>query len=111
MNRHQRRTVAKSAKITHGPRATTPAVLCELGFSLLQAGQVAEAEGCSRQALTQQPDHADALHLMGTVAFHNQRYDHAVEWIAGAIRQVPKPEYLMRVSAMHCNSWDGWTRP
>jgi tetratricopeptide (TPR) repeat protein len=95
MNRHQRRTVAKSAKITHGPRATTPAALCELGFSLLQAGQVAEAEGCSRQALTQQPDHADALHLMGTVAFHNQRYDHAVEWIAGAIRQVPKPEYLL----------------
>jgi tetratricopeptide (TPR) repeat protein len=95
MNRHQRRTAAKSAKIAPGPRATTPAALCELGFSLLQAGQVAEAEGCSRQALTQQPDHANALHLMGIVAFHKQQYDHAVEWIAGAIRQVPKPEYLL----------------
>src|SRR2546423_1304641 len=95
MNRHQRRTAAKSAKITPGPRATTPAALCELGFKLLQAGRVAEAEGCSRQALTQQPDHADALHLMGIVAFHKQQYDHAVDWIAGALRQVPKPEYLL----------------
>jgi len=95
MNRHQRRTAAKSAKIAHGPRATTPAALCELGFSLLEAGQVADAEGCSRQALTQQPDHADALHLMGVVAFHKQQYGHAVEWIAGAIRQAPKPEYLL----------------
>ena len=95
MNRHQRRTAAKSAKITPGPRATTPAALCELGFNFLKAGQVAEAEGCSRQVLTQQPDHADALHLMGIVAFHKQQYDHAVEWIAGAIRQVPKPEYLL----------------
>jgi tetratricopeptide (TPR) repeat protein len=95
MNRHQRRTAAKSAKIAPGPRATTPAALCELGFSLLQAGQVAEAEGCSRQALTQQPDYADALHLMGIVAFHKRQYAHAVEWIAGALRQVPKPEYLL----------------
>jgi tetratricopeptide (TPR) repeat protein len=95
MNRHQRRTAAKSAKITPGPHATTPAALCELGFNFLKAGQVAEAEGCSRQALTQQPGHADALHLMGIVAFHKQQYDHAVEWIAGAIRQVPKPEYLL----------------
>ena len=95
MNRHQRRTAAKSVKIALGPRATTPAALCKLGFSLLQEGQVAEAEACSRQALTQQPDSADALHLMGIVAFHKQQYDHAVEWIAGAIRQGPKPEYLL----------------
>ena len=95
MNRHQRRTAAKSAKITPGTHAITPAALCELGFNFLKAGQVAEAEACSRQALTQQPDHADALHLMGTVAFHKQQYDHAVEWVAGAIRQAPKPEYLL----------------
>jgi tetratricopeptide (TPR) repeat protein len=95
MNRHQRRTAAKSAKITPGTHAITPAALCELGFNFLKAGQVAEAEACSRQALTQQPDHADALHLMGIVAFRKQQYDHAVEWIAGAIRQVPKPEYLL----------------
>lgn len=94
MNRHQRRAAAKSAKVAPGPRAATPAALIELGFKLLQAGQVAEAEGCCRQALTQQPDYADALHLMGIVAFHKQQYGQAVEWIAGAIRQTPKPEYL-----------------
>ena len=32
---------------------------------------------------------------MGIVAFRKQQYNHAVEWIAGAIRQVPKPEYLL----------------
>jgi len=95
MNRHQRRVAAKSVKIAPGPRATTPAALSELGFKLLQAGQVAEAEGCSRQALTQQPDHPDALHLAGIIAFHKQQYDHAVDWIARALRQVPKPEYLL----------------
>ncbi len=95
MNRHQRRAAAKSAKITPGPRAATPDALTALGFKLLQAGQVAEAEGCCRQALTLQPDHSDALHLMGVVAFQKQQYDHAVEWIAGAIRLVPKAEYLL----------------
>src|SRR5689334_962373 len=95
MNRHQRRAAAKSAKIAADPRATTPAALSALGFNLLQSGQLAEAEGCSRQALAQQPDHADALHLMGVVAFHKQQYVQAIDWIAGAIRQMPKAEYLL----------------
>ncbi len=95
MNRHQRRAAAKSEKIAPSPRASTPDELSELGFGLLQAGKIDEADGCCRQALTQQPDHAESLHLMGVIAVYRQRYDHAVEWIAGALRLAPKPEYLL----------------
>jgi tetratricopeptide (TPR) repeat protein len=106
MNRHQRRAAAKSAKIASGPRAATPTALCALGFNLLEAGQLAEAEGYARLALTQQPDHADALHLMGVVAFHKQQYAEAIEWIAGAIRQMPKPEYLLSLG--NVLQQEGW---
>jgi tetratricopeptide (TPR) repeat protein len=37
--------------------------------------------------------HADSLHLMGLLAFDSQNYDHALEWIARAIRSDPKPNY------------------
>ena len=34
------------------------------------------------------------LHLMGLLSLQAKQYDLAVEWIARAIRQDPKPEYL-----------------
>jgi tetratricopeptide (TPR) repeat protein len=94
MNRNQRRVAAKTAKNQSRLSATTPDALCELSSVFLKSGQVAEADRCCRQALTQQPNFADALHLMGIIAVSRQQYDHAVEWIAGALRQTPKPEYL-----------------
>ena len=95
MNRSQRRAAAKSANLTSSSSYTTLDALCELGFALLRSGQVAEAEKRCRQALTQQPNFADALHLMGVIAFARQQYDQAVEWIAAALQQSPKPEYLL----------------
>jgi tetratricopeptide (TPR) repeat protein len=95
MNRNQRRATAKSANLSPSSACTTPIALCELGFALLKSGQVAEAEKRCRQALTQQPNFADGLHLMGVIAFSRQQYDHAVEWIAAALRQTPKAEYLL----------------
>jgi tetratricopeptide (TPR) repeat protein len=95
MNRSQRRAATKSARFSLSPPAKTPVALCELGFALLRSGQVAEAEKHCRQALTQQPNFADALHLMGVIAIARQQYDHAVEWIAAALQQSPKPEYLL----------------
>jgi Flp pilus assembly protein TadD len=49
---------------------------------------------CCQQALATDPNHADALHLMGLLSHHTKQYDHAVEWMARAIRQGPKPAYL-----------------
>ena len=95
MKRNQRRAAVKPARLVSSLPARTPVALCELGFALLKSGQVAEADRCCRQALTQQPNFADGLHLMGVLAFARQQYDQAVEWIAGALRQTPKPEYLL----------------
>jgi tetratricopeptide (TPR) repeat protein len=60
----------------------------------MQAGQYLDAQLRCRQALEIDGDHADTLHLMGLLSHQAQQYDLAVEWMARAIRQVPKAEYL-----------------
>jgi len=57
----------------------------ESGLSHHQAGRLAEAERIYRQILAHQPDHADALHLLGTLALQAGRLDEAVELIRRAI--------------------------
>ncbi len=60
----------------------------------MQAGRHLDAQLCCRQALAADANHADTLHLMGLLSLHANQHDHAVEWIARAIRQDPKPAYL-----------------
>ena len=62
-----------------------------------QAGRLAEAEAIYRQILTQVPNHADALHLLGLVAFQTGHYDAAIELIGRAVASNPA------VAAYHCN--------
>ncbi|MGO9438622.1 MAG: tetratricopeptide repeat protein [Terracidiphilus sp.] len=50
-----------------------------------QAGQFAEAEQIYRQVLAVEPDHPDALHLLGMVAYQTGRDEAAVELIRRAI--------------------------
>jgi predicted O-linked N-acetylglucosamine transferase (SPINDLY family) len=57
----------------------------ESGVSHHQAGRLAEAERIYRQVLAQQPNHADALHLLGVLAAQTDRLDRAVELIRRAI--------------------------
>jgi len=57
----------------------------ESGFSHHQAGRLAEAERIYRQVLARQPDHADALHLLGVAAGQTNRLDEAVNLIRQAI--------------------------
>jgi tetratricopeptide (TPR) repeat protein len=84
MNRHQRRANAKL-----GNRSIDPAAARSLGLGLKchKAGQLAEAEGCYRRVLAIQPNHPDALQLIGVVAYQIGRYDVAAEWISCAIKQ------------------------
>jgi len=59
-----------------------------------QAGQIAAAEAIYRQILTVQPNHADALHLLGTAALVSARYDQALDLIGRAIAvAVPNAMY------------------
>jgi protein O-GlcNAc transferase len=54
-----------------------------------QAGRLADAETLYRRILTLQPNHADALHLLGVIALQAGRHDLAVQWIRQAIRFNP----------------------
>jgi predicted O-linked N-acetylglucosamine transferase (SPINDLY family) len=55
------------------------------GLSHHQAGRLAEAETIYRQVLAQQPNHADALHLLGVLAGHAGRLNEAPDLIRRAI--------------------------
>jgi predicted O-linked N-acetylglucosamine transferase (SPINDLY family) len=61
----------------------------ESGVSHHQAGRLAEAERFYRQVLAQQPDHADALNLLGVLAGQMGQLDAAVELIRRAVRLKP----------------------
>ena len=86
MSRRERRAAAR------GP--STPAELHEAGLRHLRAGRHLDAQICCQQALAADANYADTLHLMGLLSLDAKQYDHAVEWLARAIRQAPKPEYL-----------------
>ena len=63
----------------------------ESGVSHHQAGRLAEAERIYRQVLAQQPNHADALHMLGMLAGQTGQLDAAEDLIRRAIRL--KPDY------------------
>ncbi|MGA2441833.1 MAG: tetratricopeptide repeat protein [Tepidisphaeraceae bacterium] len=52
-----------------------------LAIEYHQAGRLAEAQRAYRQVLAQQPNHADALHLLGVLELQAGRLDAAVEFI------------------------------
>ena len=93
MNRRERRAAAARPG-KPGVATPTPAALCEAGFGHLRAERFLDAQLCCEQALGADLLHADSLHLMGLVSLQTAQYDHAVEWLARAIRQDPRPEFL-----------------
>jgi tetratricopeptide (TPR) repeat protein len=88
MDRQPHKTPAKQSDTISATRAEdTPEAYFKAGLRLLQAGQLAQAEQCGRQALTIDQGHADSLHLMGLLCVASKQYDLAIEWFAMAIRQ------------------------
>jgi tetratricopeptide (TPR) repeat protein len=55
------------------------------GLAYHQSGSLVEAEACYREILQTEPDHAEALHLLGVVAQQNGDYDQAERLIRRAI--------------------------
>ena len=51
-----------------------------------QAGRLQAAEHIYRQILAFEPDHPDALHLLGVIAHQVGKHEDAVEYIGRAIR-------------------------
>jgi len=54
-----------------------------------RAGQLPAAEAIYRQILAVQPQHPEALHLLGALATEQQRYDEAVPLLQRAVTLVP----------------------
>jgi tetratricopeptide (TPR) repeat protein len=77
-----------------------PEALCADGYRLRAAGRPLDAAQCCQQALSVDPNRADAMHLMGLLSFDGGQYDHALEWLSRAIRQAPKAEYLKHLGAV-----------
>ena len=67
----------------------------ELAVQHYQAGRLADAEALFRQVLAQNPNHADALQMLGLIAHHFGHNPQAIELIRRAIALTPgHPEYL-----------------
>ncbi len=67
-----------------------------------QGGRLSQAETCYQKILTQDPTHADALHLLGLVAYQQGRYDRAFDCITKAIqRDATKPLYFYNLGLVH----------
>jgi tetratricopeptide (TPR) repeat protein len=95
MNRRERRAAGQNIQTDSGGAAKTPAECCEMGLRHLQSGEVLEAQLCCQQALSLNSDFADALHLMGLLSLHAEQAYLAIEWLVRAIRQEPKPQFLV----------------
>jgi hypothetical protein len=59
------------------------------GLKLQQEGHLREAEVAYRDALKLNPSNADALHLLGTLAFQVGKYEIAVQFIQRALKISP----------------------
>ena len=65
---------------------------------------------CCQQALAIDAGHADSLHLMGLLSLDAGQYDHAVQWIARAVKQRCQGRNISSAWERRCDSWDGATR-
>jgi Tfp pilus assembly protein PilF/ADP-heptose:LPS heptosyltransferase len=76
--------------------------LLESGRKALMGGRVAEAEPIFRQLLQTQPNHADALHLLGFAQYQLGRAAEAVPLIARAISLAPNvASYLSNLGVVY----------
>src|SRR5215208_271424 len=97
MNRKDRRAAQKQgragAPFAPAPSFAPGALGANLFASAVQhfrAGRMTEAERDCRNVLTVNPDHADALHLLGMIAHQAGHYDAALELIGKAVALNPR---------------------
>lgn len=102
MTRRRNRQPSPPAKpqLARSTPAATPESLLSAGIAHHGAGRLAEAEAVYRQILALNPQHADALHLMGVIALQIGKPDVAVGLIAQAIRNNPRnPGYFSNLGS------------
>jgi tetratricopeptide (TPR) repeat protein len=96
MNRERPRAAGNPGRAPAGnpPRGTATAAVepsvadcLAAGLAHHRAGRLAEAEVHYRRILAAVPDHADALHLLGVIAYQFGRLEMAIELIGRALQQ------------------------
>jgi tetratricopeptide (TPR) repeat protein len=80
---------------------TEPPEIFNEGVVAHRQGRLADAERVYQEVLRRQPNHFDALHLMGVIALQTQRTESGVELIAKAVRVNPN------IAAAHNNLANG----
>ena len=70
----------------------------QLALQHHRAGRLAEAEPIYRQVLARQPDHPDALHLLGLIAHQVGRHADAKALIERAIESTQRRLRALRVT-------------
>ena len=71
------------------PSTATNAALLNQALELHRAGRLDDAAAIYQQLLTDNPDHADAAHLLGLVRFRSNDFDSAIRLIQGAVERDP----------------------
>src|ERR1700722_9603019 len=71
----------------------------QLALRLHQAGRTAEAEKLYRQVLTLQPNHPDALHLLGVLANQTGRFQEGFDLISRVVAIHPEAEFYLNLGA------------
>ncbi len=71
------------------PQTVTLAQALDIGLQHQQAGDLRKAEETYRQILQVDPNHADALQLLGTIAFQTGHFNAAIDLISRAIQASP----------------------
>ena len=101
MNRADKCRRQKQAKKTAKAKGGAPGHylqdIFQKGIQAHQAGQLPEASAIYQQILDIQPDHADASHLLGVIAYQTGNHKTAAQLISKAIRHDPS------TAAYHCN--------
>jgi protein O-GlcNAc transferase len=87
--------------VPHDQFTESPDALVDAGLLHQQSGRLFDAEQHYDRALAKQPDHVEALHLLGLVRHQTGRYSEAVELIqkAIALKSSPCPVLLTNVGA------------
>lgn len=103
MNRTERRRQAKSMAKSPTPAKTVFAKqLLQEAINHHRAGRLSQAETCYQKILARDPDHADALHLLGLVAYQQGQYSRALDCIMKAVqRDATKPLYFYNLGLAH----------
>jgi tetratricopeptide (TPR) repeat protein len=95
MNRQEHREAIPTA--ADGAKA---GLLYEAALQHMKAGRSIDGQLYCQQALAVDPNHAGTLHLMGLLSLQHQQYDHALEWVARALRQEANPAYFLSLGTI-----------